>query len=189
MDYTIIANSGIQMTAFRLSLDILDKFKMWFHEWYDTSCSQWKLELVHEIIFDDTSVFYSKQRLFDEGYLLDSSFELDPSELRSAGIVPLQVDENKVEGVKGEIFKLTFSDRCNKLEVFENKWLPIPYFFRRTEKRFKFGPVNWSRFKLVPRKSTKGIKEYDVILAFDTRAGYSNNEYNEYPVFPDTILR
>ena len=185
MDYTIIANSGIQMTAFRLSLDILDKFKMWFHEWYDTSCSQWKLELVHEIIFDDTSVFYSKQRLFDEGYLLDSSFELDPSELRSAGIVPLQVDENKVEGVKGEIFKLTFSDRCNKLEVFENKWLPIPYFFRRTEKRFKFGPVNWSRFKLVPRKSTKGIKEYYVILAFDTRAGYSNNEYNEYPVFPD----
>ena len=185
MDHTFIANSGIQMATLKLSLDTQDKFKMWFHEWYDTSNGQWKLDLVHEAITDDTPVFYNKHRLFDEGYLSDSAVELDPSELRLAGITPLMVDDEICEGVKGELYKLTFSDKHNKLESFENKWLPAPYFFKRTEKRFKFGPVNWSRFKLVPRKSAKGIKEYDVLLAFDTRAGYTNNEYNEYPVFPD----
>lgn len=185
MDHTFIANSGIQMATLKLSLDTQDKFKMWFHEWYDTSNGQWKLDLVHEAITDDTPVFYNKHRLFDEGYLSDSTVELDPSELRLVGITPLMVDDEICEGVKGELYKLTFSDKHNKLESFENKWLPTPYFFKRTEKRFKFGPVNWSRFKLVPRKSAKGIKEYDVLLAFDTRAGYTNNEYNEYPVFPD----
>lgn len=185
MDHTFIANSGIQMATLKLSLDTQDKFKMWFHEWYDTSNGQWKLDLVHEAITDDTPVFYNKHRLFDEGYLSDSTVELDPSELRLVGITPLMVDDEICEGVKGELYKLTFSDKHNKLESFENKWLPAPYFFKRTEKRFKFGPVNWSRFKLVPRKSAKGIKEYDVLLAFDTRAGYTNNEYNEYPVFPD----
>ena len=185
MDHTFIANSGIQMATLKLSLDTQDKFKMWFHEWYDTSNGQWKLDLVHEAITDDTPVFYNKHRLFDEGYLSDSAVELDPSELRLAGITPLMVDDEICEGVKGELYKLTFSDKHNKLESFENKWLPAPYFFKRTEKRFKFGPVNWSRFKLVPRKSAKGIKEYDVLLAFDTRAGYTSNEYNEYPVFPD----
>ena len=189
MDCTFIANSGIQMATLRLSLDPQNKFKMWFHEWYDTSCGQWKLELVHEVVTDDAIVLYNKQRLFDEGYLTDSTLELDPSELRSAGITPLKVEDQICEGVKGELFKLTFSDKHNKLEAFENKWLPAPYFFRRTEKRFKFGPVNWSRFKLVPRKNTKGVKEYDVLLAFDTRAGYVNNEYNEYPVFPDKFSK
>ena len=185
MDYTIIANSGIQVATIRLSLDMQDKFKMWFHEWYDTSCGQWKLDLVHEATTDDTAVYYNKLELFEGGYLSEQNAELDPSELRAAGITPLMVDDDICEGVKGELYKLTFSDKHNKLEAFENKWLPAPYFFRRTEKRFKFGPVNWSRFKLVPRKGAKGAKEYDVLLAFDTRAGYSNNEYNEYPVFPD----
>lgn len=190
MDYTFIANSGIQLITQKLSIDAQDKFKMWFHEWYDTSCGQWKLDLVHEAITDDTAVYYNKHHLFEEGYLSDPTAELDPSELRSVGITPLQVDDEICEGVKGELYKLTFSDKHNKLEAFENKWLPAPYFFKRTEKRFKFGPVNWSRFKLVPRKGSKGgVKGYDVLLAFDTRTGYKSNEYNEFPVFPDKFCQ
>lgn len=185
MDYTLIANSGIQLTTQKLSIDAQDKFKMWFHEWYDTSRGQWKLDLVYEVITNDTAVYYDKCRLFEEGYLSDPMAELDPSELRAAGITPLQVDDEICEGVKGELYKLTFSDKHNKLEALENKWLPAPYFFRRTGKRFKFGPVNWSRFKLIPRKGLKGIKEYDVLMAFDTRADYKSNEYNEFPTFPD----
>ena len=99
MDHTFIANSGIQMATLKLSLDTQDKFKMWFHEWYDTSNGQWKLDLVHEAITDDTQVFYNKHRLFDEGYLSDSTVELAPSELRLAGIPPRMGDEALCEGV------------------------------------------------------------------------------------------
>jgi hypothetical protein len=90
-------------------------------------------------------------------------------------------------GVKGDIFSMTFSDRDNKLSMFENVWLPVPYFFKRTPKRFNFGPLNWARVKLVPQKEEKGQKHYNVLLAFDTRARYKNDEYNECPVFPDVF--
>lgn len=185
MGKTLIANSGIQFITFRLKLDLQDKFKMWFHEWYDTSCGQWKVDLVHEIIFEDAAYYYNKHQLFEAGYLADETVELDPTELKSAGISPLQIDDEICQGIRGELYKLTFGDKHNKFEFFENKWLPAPYFFRRTPKRFRFGPVNWTRFKLVPQKGVKGEKDYDIVIAIDTRAGYTNNEYNEFPVFPD----
>lgn len=78
---------------------------------------------------------------------------------------------------------MTFTDRDNKLSLFENVWLPIPYFFKRTEKRFKFGPLNWARMKLVPLFENKGIKNYNVVLAFDTRTKFEEDEYCECPVF------
>lgn len=185
MEYTLIANSGIQLMTFHLDLDIQNKFKMWFHEWYDTANGQWRLDLVHEAITDDSAYYYDKHELFDGGYLNDPSIEFDPTELKADGILPLQIDDQICPGVKGELYKLTFTDKHNKLDFFENKWLPLPYFFKRTEKRYKFGPLNWSRFKLIPRLTEEGKREYDVVLAFDTRAAYENNEYNEFPVFPD----
>ena len=97
----------------------------------------------------------------------------------------MRIDDVNCPGVKGDIFGLTFQDKDNKLTFFENVWLPIPYFFKRSEKRFRFGPLNWSRFKLIPKSDEKGIKSYDVILAFDTRARYEADEYDECPVFPD----
>lgn len=185
MQYSLIANSGIQMFTFKLRLNLQDKFKMWFHEWYDTSNGQWRLDLVHEVITDDTMMYYDKHELFDGGYLNDPTIEYDPIELKNDGIIPLRIDDEMYEGVRGELYKLTFSDKHNALAHFENKWLPVPYFFKRTEKRFKFSPMNWARMKLIPQKNDKGNIDYFVILAFDTRAGYESTEYNEYPVFPD----
>ena len=56
---------------------------------------------------------------------------------------------------------------------------------REQKKKLKFGPLNWARFKLIPVGEDKGIKDYNVVLAFDTRAKYENDDYNECPVFPD----
>lgn len=178
---SLIANSGIQLLTFRLNLNTQDTFKMWFHEWYDTSNGQWLLDLVHEITTDDCSLYYNKKDLFDKGYLNDPNMEYDQSELRDDGINPLCIDQEMCKDVKGELYKMTFTDQHNAMKCFENKWIPVPYFFKRTEKRFKFSPMNWSRAKFIPR----GEQEYDVILAFDTRAGYTSDEYNEFPVFPD----
>ena len=186
MQYTLIANSGIQLFTFKVKVSIQDKFKMWFHEWYDTGEGKWRMDLVQEVTTEDNVLFYNKHELFDAGYLNDPGIEYDPIELRNEGIHPLKVDDRMVDGVNGEIYKLTFSDKHNAIKCFENQWLPLPYFFRRTEKRFKFSPMNWARAKFVPTMTNNSnYIEYDVILAFDTRAGYDSNDYNEYPVFPD----
>ena len=184
MCISLISNSGIQLFTFRFKLNTQDKFKMWFHERYDTTNGQWRLDLAHEVsTSEDEKWFYNKYKLFDEGYLNNSS-ELDPIELRDNGINPLKKDDEMCEGVSGELYKFTFSDKHNAMKYFENKWLPIPYFFR-IGKRLKFSPMNWSRVKFIPRYTEKNEIEYDVILAFDTRAGYSSDEYNEFPIFPD----
>ncbi len=178
---TLIANTGIQTSTFRLTIKSQEQFKMWFNEWYDTSKGQWKLGLLHELSTEENVLFYDKYQLYDRGYLNDPTIEYDPIELRNDGIEPVCSDDD----MAGGIYKLTFADRHNTLSFFENKWLPIPYFFKRTERRFLFGPMNWSRVMFVPRGEDSTGKHYDVILAFDTRAGYESDKYNEYPVFPD----
>lgn len=184
-EHALIANSGIQIITFPLSLNTQDKFKMWYHEWYDTENGEWRLEPAYELRTEDDCYYYKKQELFNGGYLSDPTIEIDVNELKSDGILPLRIEDENCPGVKGDIFSMTFSDRDNKLSCFENVWLPIPYFFKRTEKRFRFGPLNWSRFKLIPQNEEKGIKSYHVVLAFDTRARYENDDYEECPVFPD----
>ena len=185
MERTLIANTGIHIMTFKLSLNFQEKFKMWFHEWYDTQNGEWRLDPVYELKTEDESIYYNKLKLYKNGYLSDPTLEIDINDLRSDGISPLRIDDENCSGTKGEIFNMTFNDRDNKLSCFENVWLPAPYFFKRTEKKLKFGPLNWARFKLIPVGEDKGIKDYNVVLAFDTRAKYENDDYNECPVFPD----
>lgn len=185
MDYTLIANSGIQLKTLRISLDTQEKFKLWFHEWYDTDDGQWKLDLVHEINSDTCTAYYNKKELFNGGYLGMADAEINPNDLKEDGINPLMIDDEMCPGVRGDIYKMTFTDKENKLPFFENQWLPLPYFFKRTEKKFRFGSLNWARFKLIPQNDDKGVKTYDVLIAFDTRTRFDNNEYNECPFFQD----
>ena len=191
MDYTLIANSGIQFFAFRLKIDTQQRFKEWFHEWYEADTGEWRLELVHEICTDDFCGYYRTKVLYANGYknLIAEGAEIDPLDLRHDNIHPLRIDDEMAAGVEGEIFSISFSDRDSKLASFENKWLPIPYFFRKTARSFKFGPLNWSRFKLVPVAEEGAIKTYDVILAFDTRTSFEEEERNEQPNFPDKFRK
>lgn len=169
-----------------LAINTQEKFKMWYHEWYDTSNGEWKLEPVYELRTDDECLYYSKHKLYKGGYLADPTIDIDVNELKDDGIIPLRIDDENCQGVKGEIFGMTFTDRDCKLQSFENVWLPVPYFFKRSERRFKFGPFNWARLKLIPKSEENGIKKYDALLAFDTRAKYEEtDEYDECPVFPD----
>ena len=60
MDFTLIANSGIQLTTFPLKLNLQDRFKQWFHEWYDTESGEWKLELVQEVNTEECTAYFKK---------------------------------------------------------------------------------------------------------------------------------
>ena len=181
MPERLIANSGIQFLTFDLNLSEQDGFKMWFHEYYDTENTRWNLDLVHEVRTEDYPLYYYKKKeLYDKGYLVDTNAEILPEDLREDDITPLREDEEMK--VDGSVYRLTFSDKHNELDKLKNKWLPLPYFHERADDRFKFSPLNWCRMKLIP----KGNKNsYDVVLAFDTRAGYEDTKYHEYPVFPD----
>ena len=186
MECTLIANSGIQLFTFRLKIGKHDRFKEWFREWYDNESEEWKLELLEEVLTEDeVTAYFKKIELYKAGYYANADGKFDIDELRHDGIYPIQLDDQKCDGVEGDIFSLTFHDRANCISSFENQWLPIPYFFKRTERKFKFGPLNWVRAKFIPVKSDGANREYDVVLAFDTRTTYEDEAYNENPVFPD----
>lgn len=44
----LIANSGIQIFTFPVSINTQEKFKLWYHEWYDTENGEWILDPVLE---------------------------------------------------------------------------------------------------------------------------------------------
>ncbi len=182
---SFIANTGIHMTAFQVELDYQEKFKMWYHEWYDTTDGEWKLELVEQVNFEAGTAYYSKKQLRDKGYKGNIAQDYTYSELKDDGILPIADDKGLLDGNRGEIFKMTFADKHNDFEKFINVWLPAPYFFKRTSKLFRFGSLNWVRFKLVSQASSKENQIFNVIVAVDTRAKYEADKYNEFPVFPD----
>lgn len=189
MTYSLIANSGIHITSFPIEINTKDKFSLWFHEWYDTKEGQWVLDLLQEVVTETNHYFYKKKELFDNGFLkgLHDNSDIDISKLTGENIRPVMIDDTI--RAPGEIYKVAFNDRNSLVNLFENKWLPIPYFFKRSETRYKFGPLNWSRFKIIPQKGNyEGVKSYRVLLAFDTRVAKSTNRYEECPVFPDQFM-
>lgn len=183
MEYSLIANTGIHVMTFQIEVNTQDPHKMWFHEWYDKQNGEWRLDAVYKLASQD--VYYNKKDIFEGGYFNVASEEISTAILKEDGIFPIKVDDEMSDGIDGEVYKINFQDKQCCLSDFENQWLPVPYFFKKTSKRLSFGPLNWSRMKLLPAGEYNGIKKYNVILAFDTRAGYEANEYNEYPVFPD----
>lgn len=183
---TLIANTGIQFLTFRIEINPQDRFKEWFHEWYDSDTNEWKLEPAYCVQEDDHRAFFRKIELIKNGYLAPANIgEISIADLKHDGLTELMVDDDMCPDVPGEIFSMTFADKDNHLERFENRWLPIPYFFKRGSRIFRFGPLNWSRFKMIPVSKDKGLWIYDIILAFDTYATYVDQGINEHPVFPD----
>jgi hypothetical protein len=186
----LIANSGIQLQAFSIKIDKKSAFKMLFHEWFDLQEGLLKLEIVENISTEDENIYVKKYDLFKEGYLINPDAKLDWDKISQDGIKPLRKGDEMCQGIRGDIFKMSFTDSHNKLSLFENKWLPIPYFQKKTERKFMFGPFNWSRFKLIPQGEKSEVISYDVLLAFDTRTHYlDKDEYNETPVFQDNFER
>lgn len=193
-EYSLIANTGIHITTFPLELRTQDRFNTLFHEWVDSSTKDRMLDLVMEVPSEDHCRYYEKKAVMDGGFLAGGKTgrNIDYKDLEQSGIRPLKIDDDMC--ADGEIYKMNFTDRNSFFDKFVNKWLPIPYFLKRGENRFNPGPLNWSRFMLVPDEksmngSDGGVKRYQVMLAFDTRTGTSSNKYGECPVFPDDFTK
>lgn len=192
MEYSIIANSGIQLFTFPLEIDLKQNFKRWFHEWYDKEEGIHKLDLVECVHTDDGDTFYyNKKELIDKGYLtaFETRHQVNPDEVREDGLVhPLAANAEGDDYLLDEIFSMSFDDSQNKLSFYENKWIPLPYFRRRVPAlQFDFGAFNWARVKFVPKDEKDGKRYYHVLLALDTRTNYQASTLQETPVFPDNF--
>ena len=187
---SLIANSGIQMVTTRIKINLQDRFKEWFHQWYDQETGEWNLEPVYEINEDDVKYYYRKAELLKGGFLANPDSMPNVFELRHYGVNPIKVDDEFVGDVGGDIFDISFSGKNNMMDSYDNQWIPVPYFFKRGVRRFTFGPLNWSRMMMIPAGEEQGQKIYDIILAFDTRATYGENQdRKEHATFPDVYSR
>ena len=193
MTYSLIANTGIQLIGLNIELNPQDRFRVWFHEWYDKDSGDWKLELLHEVVTDDSKYYYRKKDLWERGYLANSDIIIDPIELKNEGLTPLMTNDIIEMNVEGEIYSLSINDKDNQLKTLLGQWLPLPYFFRRTASKFNFGPLNWSRIKIDRLPENTNSNLHPSIVAFDTRATFGSKThdekgkkiYYEHPVFPD----
>jgi hypothetical protein len=195
----LIANTGIQFFVIPLEINLNDNFRMYFHEWFDTDDKQLKLEIAH-FFPDDDGVWVAKRDIFnplglgltggkvgrmENGKFKPYSWEEIKSDFFSAGKQPLTPMETDDGGT--DCFPMTLN-RCS-WEKFENRWLPFPFFMLGGDGRSKFAPTNWCRCKLIPDTAKSGnTKKYHLLLAFDTRAkyekeGFEEEDLMETPVF------
>lgn len=188
----LIANTGIQLFNFPLDIDLNDNFKMYFHEWYDASESQLKLEISH--FFSEEEVWVKKQNLSKLGHAVNGIVKDNWKDIKidfdEEGFSPIQIDTERPED--SGCFQLSIN-RIN-WDKFENVWLPMP-FFLLNGKESEFGPTNWCRFKLIPVElDGKGRgRKYNLLLAFDTQSTFEKENFeedlNETPVFTNNYER
>lgn len=184
--YTLIANTGIQMTTFNIEIDLQSKKNnLWFRERNEEG--NLYLELLHLIDFEDQnmSFFFNWDELHSNGFL-------------SEGYTPTMADINEF-GIKqvcsleeGEdndsFYEIKADSRESVLSRYENQWLPIPYFAKTGKVQFVNGAYNWARLKLIPLPNPNSkSKKYTVVLAFDTRVGEVGDMSTEYPTYRDAV--
>jgi hypothetical protein len=181
----LIANTGIQYFTVPLGINSGDNFKMYFHEWYDTEDAQLKLEIAH--YFSEEEIWVRKHDLSLLGYVnsgkVAESWGTIMEDFYSEGYVPIPIDTERPED--SGCFVMSLSKI--KWEKFEDVWFPFPFFLTVNNKS-EFGPTNWCRFKLIPVETGGKIRQYSLLLAFDTRTqfekeDFENEDLNETPVF------
>lgn len=182
MQYSFIANTGIQFVSFDLELGRGDSFSRTFLEVFDSTLGEYQLSVVvpHKSEDGEQTLYYNKKEL--QRYINPrNSSEIFWDLLSEEGIVrPLDtqiVEENK--------FRLKFGDDKHKLQAYEDVWLPLPYFVHWGGRK-SFEPLNWVRCKLIPKHKDDEVIHYKVILAVDTYSPSVQDESSlEAPYFDD----
>lgn len=200
----LIANSGIQYFTIPLEINLNDNFKMYFHEWLDVEDEQRKLEIAHH--FSDDDIWVRKHELAVLGFLQIKDEEKDGKMVKKGTVmeeweeikddfyskgykqIPIETETTEESGC----FKIGLNN-C-RWEKFENRWLPFPFFTLGSNDKPEFGPTNWCRFKLIPSSIIGNIKKYSLLLAFDTRTRYEQEDFEnedlmETPVFASAYDR
>jgi len=193
----LIANTGIQYYTVPLEIALDNNFKMYFHEWNDAAAEQQILEIAH--CFTEDEVWVKKHDLDSLGYVKDGkvgrvfidesgkripvTWETvkDAFERDGRKTIPVNAEDPRDSGC----FQMLAS-RVNWDKI-ENVWFPLPFFLLNGSES-EFGPTNWCRAKLIPVEITQNTKKYDLLLAFDTKSAFEDEDFEgedlyETPVF------
>lgn len=181
----LITNTGIQLFTVPLEINLNNNFKMFFHEWYDNNEQQLKLEIAH--YFSEEDIWSRKWDLQELGYVrngkVTDSWETinQDEEFDKNCIISIDTDNVKESGC--------FYEAIHRIDwkKFENKWLPMPFFMLKGQIS-DFGPTNWCRFKLIPVEINNRNRQYQLLLAFDTKCIFEKEDFededlNEAPTF------
>lgn len=183
--HTLIANSGIQLFAKEVEIDLNSNSKHLFHEWFDEENVETALEVVYQLPESKKVVTLAElekcKAISPEGKLL-------ATEQQILAIPDLEVVyQGDLQDAEG-IFSLKLTDRHCSVDKFYNQWLPLPVMELGSSGEFKQGPYNWCRCKIIPKRAHQDTAanklKADVVIAFDTRALYQQaDDYAECPVF------
>lgn len=157
MSLTLIADSGIQFHTFKLVINPNDRVisSVGFWEHWDDASGKVTLDFAEFLI--DHEAWVSTRELGTQGYVNED------------GSISEEVNLNLLTVLDEETDCFRINDIIRPLEYFENKWIPLPYFTGRNDEGMSFGPLNWARLKLVPVNITSRSREYEAVLAFDTK--------------------
>ncbi len=182
MEYSLIANSGIQLLVCDLSIDLNSRSRQIFHEWFDEEEVQTNLEMVYQLKESEKVV---RMADLESCRFLNADGTLKVKEDEVLANPNLEILYQGDLEDADDIFALRLNDeRHCKLASLLNKWLPLPYFELNSLGNFKKGPYNWVRCKLIPKSITKTEIEVSVLLAIDTRSIYEEpDDYEECPSF------
>lgn len=183
MEYSLIANSGIQLLTSEFSIDLNSKSRHFFHEWFDDEEVQTNLEFAYQLKDSEKVVRMAdleKYRFLNPDGTINV---LNESEILANPNIEI-LHEGDIEEAE-DIFALRLNDeRHSKFFELLDKWLPLPYFELDGLGNFKNGPYNWVRCKLIPQETTNSFVKVIALIAFDTRSIYEDSDdYVECPSF------
>ncbi|MCQ2959877.1 MAG: virulence factor SrfB [Bacteroidales bacterium] len=200
---SLIANSGIQFVTTRVNIRKDETFCRYFYESVNPINKRCSLEAVYRLEEQASEgeksviAYFNLRPLIENGWLAPGQ-PISIALLKQNGISPVFVEGEEQEN--GKIYKIDLNQASEVLGKFENTWLPLPYFYQRKKQNGEFifrklGPLNWSRFKLIPCASNDEFITYDVAVAFETRAkdrdnlGVVEQKNNENPFFDNATVK
>jgi len=182
MEYSLIANSGIQFYKTDVEIDLNSVSRHMFHEWFDEDLVETNLEFVYQL---QESMKVVRLSELEDCNFINKDGKLIVSEEEILSNPNLEIlyegDINEAD----DIFSMKLSDKRCKIDKMLNQWLPLPMFELDFLGDYKAGPYNWCRCKIVTDSEPEnGIIKATVLFAFDTRALYEEpDEYAECPTF------
>lgn len=172
MNFSLIADTGIQFCKLKLEINSNKNLIKNLSFWEDADEEEERITLDYATYLDNHEVWASRRELVEEEFINENGSISEDIILDL--LTPLEEED--------DIF--TINDIMTPLDLFENKWLPLPYFEASGGEANIFGPVNWCRLKLIPISKTKSKRIYQVVLVFDSTS--DSNNLNEGPVIHGT---
>jgi hypothetical protein len=168
---SLIANTGVQFIDFTIDLseesDAIKVRTLLAEIEKDLGNGEKEFELEFPYHFESQDIYIVENEINKEAIDSETGF-IDEEKIRAEFI--REIDEDF-------IFTIRSRDSIN---LFEDTWLPIPYFRQKTSGTFHFGPLTWARVYIskIPEREKDGKQTHKVVLAIDTTCSDGSTELN-----------